>query len=97
MAAICQTIIQERFLPKVTRYAQSGSQLDIYHLFNATTMDLVTSYQLGLRNGSNFLENDDEAAWWLHLYHSRKSARLNTDDIIRKNSEFGVLPGLSRM
>lgn len=74
----CRTVIFERVLPEVLSSSskdhptKSSRPINARRLFESATMDLVTAYLLGPRNGSNFLQNPEQAAEWLHLYQSRK-------------------------
>lgn len=70
MNATSQAIIHDRLLPKLS--ALKADPLEVHLLFNSITMDMVTAYQFGLCNGSNFIDDDATAKWWLGLYQSRK-------------------------
>jgi len=70
-----QVILYERLLPAITIAAsafQSPDGVDAHELWNATTMDFITAYLFGLKNGSNFLKDKDYRRHWLNLYYSRK-------------------------
>ena len=71
-----QVILYDRLLPlldsasKPHRYANG---VDIHDIWNATTMDFITAYLFGLKNGSNFLTEETYRRHWFSLYHSRKT------------------------
>lgn len=71
MKAASQIIVHHRLLPKLD--ALGSNPLEVHLLFNSITMDMVTAYQFGLRNSTNFIDDDATAKWWLQLYQSRKS------------------------
>ncbi|PBP27886.1 cytochrome P450 family protein [Diplocarpon rosae] len=71
-----QVILYERLLPLLAaastpRNAPNG--VEVHEIWNATTMDFITAYQFGLRNGSNFLGNETYRKHWFSLYHTRKT------------------------
>ncbi len=71
-----QVILYERLLPLITKQAQSlplSAGVDVHDLLNATTMDSICAYLFGLKNGSNFLQNEPYRRYWFQLYHSRKT------------------------
>ncbi|KAH6680460.1 cytochrome P450 monooxygenase-like protein [Halenospora varia] len=73
-----QVILYDRLLPAITSKSKSKSEnsrdgFDIMDVFNATTMDFITAYLFGLKNGSNFLQNESYRRHWMSLYHSRKT------------------------
>ena len=93
LSAISRILIFERFLPKVEALAASGAVVDVHRLFNLITMDLVTAYQFGLCNSSNFIQEDATATWWLDLYHSRKHSTFipqELPDLCKALAIFGI-------
>ena len=74
LARQAQVILYDRLLPSLDSASRRNpSGVDIHDIWNATTMDFITTYQFGLKNGSNFLQNESERTRWLSLYHSRKT------------------------
>jgi cytochrome P450 len=76
LAAQGSTIIFDRLLPIITAStddSQIPKGIDVYDLWNATTMDSITAFQFGLSNATNFLENIGYRRHWLELYQSRKT------------------------
>lgn len=68
-------IVHKRLFPAVRACLQSTDatgRIDLYRLFNLTTMDIVSAYMFGLESGSNFLQNQQTGDDWLELYGSRK-------------------------
>jgi cytochrome P450 len=77
-------IICDRLLPKLSSPAAiSNTGVDIHSIFNATTMDFITCYLFGLKNGSNFLDDPRERQRWLSLYHSRKTHTFFNQELPR--------------
>lgn len=72
MAIGSRCLIYQRLLPKLARFASLQQEVAMGRLFGCVFMDFTTVYQFGLRSGSNFIENDEFANWWLELYESRK-------------------------
>lgn len=71
-----RSILYSRLLPILSSTAsafQDGTGLEVHDLWNATTMDFITCYLFGLKNGSNFLQDETYRRHWLSLYHGRKT------------------------
>jgi hypothetical protein len=54
-------ILYKRLLPILSSIAsafQGGNGSDVHDLLNATTMDFIICSLFGLKNGSNFLQNE---------------------------------------
>ncbi|TVY29883.1 Tryprostatin B 6-hydroxylase [Lachnellula hyalina] len=62
LARQAQVILYDRLLPILTLPSASNASagIDIHQIWNSTTMDFITAYQFGLKNGSNFLQNEAE-------------------------------------
>jgi cytochrome P450 len=74
LAKQAQVILYERLLPIITSASTPRSNdIDVHDLWNATTMDFICAYLFGLKNGSNFLQNEPYRRRWFQLYHSRKT------------------------
>ncbi|KAH0364489.1 cytochrome P450, partial [Aureobasidium melanogenum] len=67
---ICDTILCHRMLRRIA--AAPDGVLEAYELFSAVTLDVVTAYIFGLEQGSNFTEDPEVGAKWLHDYKSRQ-------------------------
>ena len=67
------SIIHTRLLPALFAAMDSPEPgvINIYNLFSATTMDIVSGYIFGLSSGTNFLQSPDTLAWFLHVYRCR--------------------------
>ena len=92
-AAAASTLLYTRILPKMQNIAISQRPVNVYALFNAISMDFVTSYLFGLRHSSNFVENDDVAAWFLRLYEPRREFGFWPQEVPGFTAWFGgVLP-----
>jgi cytochrome P450 len=79
-------ILYERLLPIITvisESARNANGVDVHDIWNATTMDFITAYLFGLKNGSNFLRNESYRRHWFQLYHSRKTYTFFTQELPR--------------
>lgn len=65
-------LLTERFLPLMERLAVSNADVEIHEINNAFTMDFMTAYQFGLKNSTNFTQNETVRKKYLELYHSRR-------------------------
>lgn len=73
MAAVGKTVVYGRLLPMLQRNAAEAQHVNIRRVLERATMDTVTGYMFGLKGASNFLQNPQEAEWWLQCYQSRKA------------------------
>jgi len=76
LAEQAKVILYGRLLPTITSISESpraSEGVDVHDIWNATTMDFITAYLFGLKNGSNFLNNESYRRHWFQLYHSRKT------------------------
>lgn len=65
-------VILDRLLPILHEAASSGRAVDVHDLNQGLTMDFVSSYLFGLKNGTNHLQDDAFRKRWLHQYLCRK-------------------------
>jgi cytochrome P450 len=68
--------------------ARSPDGVDVHDLWNATTMDFITAYLFGLKNSSNFLQNESYRRHWFQLYHSRKTYTFFPQELPRLSQFF---------
>lgn len=71
-----RVILYDRLLPILNSAAsavQGGPGIDVHDIWFAVTMDFITCYLFGLKNGSNFIHNEAYRRHWLSLYHGRKT------------------------
>jgi cytochrome P450 len=83
-----RVILYNRLLPilnSVASAVQGGTGIDVHDLWFATTMDFITCYLFGLKNGSNFLQNETYRRHWLALYHGRKTYTFFPQEVPRLN------------
>ncbi|KAK3381616.1 cytochrome P450 [Podospora didyma] len=69
-----RAILFEKLLPLVeesTAVTQEPHGIDIYSVFMAATMDFITAYIFGLRNGTDFLCSKGYRDHFLELYKAR--------------------------
>jgi cytochrome P450 len=79
-----QVILYDRLLPILSSpSALQDTGIDVHDIWNATAMDFITAYQFGLKNSSNFLQDEDYRRHWLSLYHSRKTYPYFTQELPR--------------
>lgn len=74
LAEQARVILYERLLPTISNLASSSPSpygVDVYDLFNGTTMDFVSSYLFGLKNSANFIKDVSYRRHWLRLYQGR--------------------------
>ncbi|KAF7719950.1 Uncharacterized protein PECH_005807 [Penicillium ucsense] len=69
---VSQTVILDRLLPLLQQTAESGDSLDVHDLNQGLTMDFVSGYLFGLRNGTNHVQDHSYRKHWLHMYLCRK-------------------------
>ncbi|RDW84314.1 hypothetical protein BP6252_01904 [Coleophoma cylindrospora] len=63
-----QHVLLSRLLPVVQDSAECRSPIDIVSLAYAYSMDSFTSFQFGLQNGTNLIQNVSERAWYLDSF-----------------------------
>jgi cytochrome P450 len=86
LAGQAKVILYERLLPIITSVSTPRSNdIDVHDLWNATTMDFICAYLFGLKNGSNFLQNEPYRRHWFRLYHSRKTYTFFPQELPRLN------------
>ena len=86
LAEQAKVILYGRLLPiisSISDSARSADGVDVHDVWNATTMDFITAYQFGLKNGSNFLNNEPYRRHWFGLYHSRKTYTFFSQELPR--------------
>ncbi|KAJ5477470.1 hypothetical protein N7539_007614 [Penicillium diatomitis] len=69
---VSKTVILDRLLPLLQQTAESGESLDVHDLNQGLTMDFVSGYLFGLRNGTNHVQDHSYRKHWLHMYLCRK-------------------------
>lgn len=68
--AQAKTIVWDRMVPAIeASLADKGT--DVYSLFLATTMDLISAYIWGVCRSTNFVQDKAYREHWLELYKSR--------------------------
>ena len=96
LARQAQVILYDRLLPSIQTMSAANSSedgVDVHDLWNATTMDFITVYLFGLKNGSSFLQNESYRQHWFHLYHSRKTYTFFSQELPRLSRflrKFGI-------
>jgi cytochrome P450 len=86
VAAQAQTILYDRLLPiidSISSAFKGTNGIDVHDLWNAMTMDGMTAYLFGLKNSSNFLQNEEYRHHWLALYHGRKTYTFFSQELPR--------------
>ena len=59
---ILNTMLSERLLPQMRRWAETGREVDVHRENKAFIMDCGTAYIFGLGNGTNFIQKPEEKA-----------------------------------
>ena len=72
MRVISDTMVFDRLMPIFDKAASSQSPIDIHDVNQALTMDFVSAYLFGLRNGSNLLQDIPLRNRMIHFYQCRK-------------------------
>ena len=88
---VARHVVHDRLFPYLRREAANQEPVNIRRLVECTTMDLVNGYIFGMRAGSNFIENKEEAQWWLSRYQSRKAYTFWPQEMPRLNDFFSNL------
>ena len=81
-----RVILYDRLLPVLNSVAsavQGGPGIDVHDFWFASTMDFITCYLFGLKNGSDFLQNESYRRHWLALYHGRKTYTFFSQELPR--------------
>lgn len=72
LKVVSNAVIFARLLPILQEAAESEKALDVHDLNMGLTMDFVSCYLFGLKNGTNHLQDHVFRKRWLHLYLCRK-------------------------
>ncbi|CAG8952711.1 hypothetical protein HYFRA_00008955 [Hymenoscyphus fraxineus] len=59
---LLQSILTARLLPRLRQASDNGDDVEVFSLTREYSMDVVTGYLYGKENGTNWLENHDNAA-----------------------------------
>ena len=86
-----QVLIYERLFPIIASAASVSKPIDVHSLWNASSMDFICAYLFGIKNGSNFLQDEKYRRHWLSIYHSRKSYPYFTQELPRLTKFFKKL------
>jgi hypothetical protein len=80
-----QVILYDRLLPILSSSSSALQDIgiDVHDIWNATSMDFITAYQFGLKNSTNFLQNEGYRRHWLYLYYGRKTYPYFTQELPR--------------
>ncbi|KAJ5374094.1 hypothetical protein N7517_006100 [Penicillium concentricum] len=81
MRIVSDTVIFDRLLPILQEATMSGKSVDVHDLNQGLTMDFVSSYLFGLKNGTNYLQDDSVREHWLHLYMCRKPFEFYAQEV----------------
>lgn len=70
---ISSTLLGDRLLPRLERVAKNGAPIESYDLFTSLVMDFVNAYVFGLKNGSDFIRNEQRCHDFLREYKARQN------------------------
>ncbi|KAF2664330.1 cytochrome P450 monooxygenase-like protein [Microthyrium microscopicum] len=91
LASSTETILLDRFMVILTKFAANRESVDIFALLGAVTTDLLTSYQFGLRSGDDLLTNAERWNEFLDLYLRRDSCMFWKQELPELTRIFGEL------
>lgn len=77
VAGQARAILLDRLLPILTESTDAGSEskgVEMFSLFQATSMDFITAHIYGLRNSTDFMRNPSVRGPWLEMYMNRFGA-----------------------
>ncbi|KAL1899843.1 hypothetical protein Sste5346_002709 [Sporothrix stenoceras] len=72
-----RAILLDRLVPILTESTaadKKSKSVEMFSLFQATTMDFITAHIYGLRNSTNFLQNPSVRKDWFEMYLTRFGA-----------------------
>ena len=81
MHAITETILKERFIPRLQELVQTGQPAEFYDILSAVTMDFVSAYVFGLKNSSNFLQRPEMNRKFFRDYKARQAYQFWPQDV----------------
>lgn len=68
-------LLKDRLYPRLKAAADSGEPIELYDVFSAVTMDFVSGYVFGMKNGTDHIRNVDEG---VHIFHEFKARQKYT-------------------
>ena len=71
LTALTKTILHDRLVPRMEKFASTGEDVNIYSELAAATMDFVTGYQFGAGQSSNFIQDVKFREEYLDWYMRR--------------------------
>ncbi|RFU31659.1 hypothetical protein B7463_g4692, partial [Scytalidium lignicola] len=86
-----QGILYDRLLPIISAAATASTAVDVLDIWNGATMDFVTAYLFGLKNSSNFLQDEEFRKHWLGQYQGRKKYTFFPQELPRLTRFFRAL------
>ncbi|KAJ5278865.1 hypothetical protein N7478_004237 [Penicillium angulare] len=72
LKVVSNAIVHDRLLPIIQESVENDKSIDAHDLNMGLTLDFVSGYLFGLRNGTNHLQDHAFRKHWLHLYLCRK-------------------------
>ncbi|KAJ5788587.1 hypothetical protein N7457_003577 [Penicillium paradoxum] len=81
LRVVSNAVILDRLLPILDEAARSCKSVDVHDLNQGLTMDFVSSYLFGLKNGTNLLQDASVRKNWLHLYMCRKPFEFYAQEV----------------
>ncbi|CAK4021811.1 related to cytochrome P450 monooxygenase [Lecanosticta acicola] len=65
-------ILDDRLYPRLKAAAESETPIEMYDVFAAVTMDFVSEYVFGMKNGTNFVQNVEEGTKLFRDFKARQ-------------------------
>ncbi|KAJ5934264.1 hypothetical protein N7466_003811 [Penicillium verhagenii] len=72
LKVVSDAVIFDRLLPIIKESVDADQSIDVHDLNMGLTLDFVSGYLFGLRNGTNHLQDHKFRKHWLHMYLCRK-------------------------
>ncbi|EME45102.1 hypothetical protein DOTSEDRAFT_52473 [Dothistroma septosporum NZE10] len=67
-----EILLRHRLHPRLKASAESDEPVELYDVFSAVTMDFVSGYIFGLKNGSDFIRNKEAGIKLFHDFKARQ-------------------------
>jgi len=91
LTAITDVLLRQRLRPRLDALAKDGQPVESYHLFCATTLDFVSAYIFGMRNGSGFVQQPEMGAKFFRDYKGRQRYQFWPQELPRFTAFLGSI------
>ena len=83
MTAITRHMLEDRLMPRLRELSASNKPIEFYDIFSAATLDFVSAYVFGMKNGSNLLQDATMGAKFFRDYKARQDYQFWPQDLPR--------------